>query len=80
VAPVARYLASLPQRYNETEVHDRILAMARSLFDIVVDGMKTARQIFTPEQIAEFPPFLRASFDIKRLMAARPTPGFDVDY
>jgi len=80
VTPVARYLASLPVRYNETEVHNRILAMAGALFDIVVDGMRTARGIFTPEQIAEFPPFLRASFDIKRLMSARPTAGFDVDY
>jgi hypothetical protein len=36
--------------------------------------------IFTPEQINEFPPLLRASFDIRRLMAAKPTAGFPVDY
>jgi hypothetical protein len=39
--------------------------------------MREARSIFTPDQIDEFPPFLRASFDIQRLMSARPTAGFD---
>jgi len=77
VAPAAEWLASLPTSYNETEVLSRVLVMMNQLFDVVVDGMRQAREIFTPEQIGEFPPLLRASFDIKRLMAARPTAGFD---
>jgi hypothetical protein len=77
VTPAAEWLASLPTNYNETEVLSRVLVMMNQLFDVVVDGMRQAREIFTPEQINEFPPFLRASFDIKRLMAARPTAGFD---
>ena len=51
--------------------------MSNSLFDIVLDGMREARSIFMPEQINEFPPLLRSSFDIERLKAARPTAGFD---
>jgi len=58
-------------------VLSRVLVMMNQLFDVVVDGMKQAREIFTPDQINEFPPLLRASFDIKRLQAARPTAGFD---
>ena len=80
VAPVATYLAQLPTNYNEPEALKRVLEMSAKLFDVVVDGMKQARIIFTPEQINEFPPLLRASFDIRRLMAAKPTAGFPVDY
>jgi len=77
VTPVAQYLASLPNSYNEAEVLKRVLAMENALFDIVLDGMREARSIFMPEQINEFPPLLRSSFDIERLKAARPTAGFD---
>lgn len=77
ITPAAEWLSGLPTNYNETEVLARVLVMMNQLFDVVVDGMRQAREIFTPEQINEFPPLLRASFDIKRLMAARPTAGFD---
>ena len=77
ITPAAEWLASLPNSYNETEVLSRVLVMLNQLFDVVVDGMRQAREIFTPEQINEFPPFLRASFDIRRLQSARPTAGFD---
>jgi hypothetical protein len=77
VTPVAQYLAAVPKEYSESEVLVRVLAMSNELFDVVVAGMREARAIFTAEQIDEFPPFLRASFDIQRLMSARPTAGFD---
>jgi hypothetical protein len=77
ITPVAQYLAGLPQRYSESEVLARVLSMMNELFDVVVAGMRDAQTIFTPEQVSEFPPFLRASFDIQRLMSARPTAGFD---
>jgi hypothetical protein len=80
VTPLAQYLAGLPNNYSESDVVARVLAMQIALFDIVLDGMREARRIFLPEQINEFPPFLRASFDIERLRAARPTAGFDPQY
>src|SRR5207244_1756890 len=78
--PMAQYLALLPRGYSETEVLAKVLEMEHRLFAVVVDGMREARMIFTPEQINEFPPLLRASFDIRRLMAAKPTAGFSPDY
>jgi len=80
VTPVATSLAALPSSYSESEVIQRIFEMQLRLFDIVVDGMREARNIFTPDQINEFPPFLRASFDINRLMSAKPTKGFNPDW
>jgi hypothetical protein len=79
VTPVAQYLAALPNNYSEADVIDRVFQLQLRLFNIVVDGMRDAREIFTPEQINEFPPFLRASFDINRLLSAKPTKGFNPD-
>jgi hypothetical protein len=80
VTPVAQYLAGLPAQYSEAEVLSRVLVMLNRLFDVMLDAMRDARSIFTPEQIAEFPPLLRASFDINRLKTTRPTAGFDPNY
>jgi hypothetical protein len=77
VTPVAQYLAALPAAYSEQEVLSRVLVMMNQLFDVVVEGMRVAREVFTADQISEFPPLLRSSFDIQRLLSARPTAGFD---
>jgi hypothetical protein len=37
-------------------------------------------KILTPEQIADFPPALRSSFDLESLRANRPTKGFFPNY
>ena len=57
-----------------------VLDVERRLFDAVIRGMRDARELFTPEQIDEFPPALRASFDIARLEAAKPIRGFEPNY
>jgi hypothetical protein len=77
---MAEWFAALPNNYDEGKGLERTLVMMNQLFDVVLDGMRSAREIFTPEQINEFPPFLRASFDINRLKAARPTAGFDPNW
>jgi len=38
--------------------------------------MVEVSKIFTPEQIADFPPALRSSFDIESLRVQRPKRGF----
>ena len=73
VAPLARYLADLPNSYDRTDVGRRLFEVQQRLFATVIDGMTQAREIFTAEQINEFPPFLRASFDIRRLRSSRQT-------
>ncbi len=80
VTPLAHYLADLPADFDRRDVARRLLDVQNALFATVVAGMRQARAIFTPEQINEFPPLLRASFDIQRLMSTRPTAGFEVVY
>jgi hypothetical protein len=81
VAPLARRLVSGElDRVGTGRIVAEVLEVERRLFDAVVRGMRDARELFTPEQIAEFPPALRASFDIRRLESQRPVRGFEPNY
>jgi hypothetical protein len=80
VTPLAQYLVALPADYNEDEVVRRVLTARQALFDVMVDGMRQAGTIFTPEQIEEFPPDLRIAFNPARLRAVRPITGFNPNY
>jgi hypothetical protein len=80
LTPLAQYLVALPATFNEEDVAGRVLVGRQALFDAIVDGMRQAATIFTPEQIEEFPPALRVSFNIHRLLAARPVAGFNPNY
>jgi hypothetical protein len=46
----------------------------------MIDAMQEASKILTPEQIADFPPALRSSFDIESLKVQRPQKGFPPAY
>ena len=81
VTPLARGLVGGEfDRVGTSRVVAAVLEVEQRLFDAVVRGMREARTLFTPEQIDEFPPALRASFDIARLQAARPVRGFEPNY
>ena len=75
-APVVAYLANLPNSYNEEEVVAMVRDARMRAFDRIVDSMIEASKILTPEQIADFPPALRSSFDIEALKQQRPVKGF----
>jgi hypothetical protein len=49
-------------------------------FDVMVEAMTELSKIFTPEQIADFPPALRSFFDLQQLKINRPVPGFFPGY
>jgi hypothetical protein len=81
VTPLARGLLSGEfDGVGTGRVVAAVLAVEQRLFDAVVRGMREARSLFTPEQIDEFPPALRASFNLSRLMAAKPVRGFEPNY
>jgi hypothetical protein len=75
-APVVAYLAPLPNGYNLDEAVLRVGPARQAAFDAMIDAMTEVSKILTPEQIADFPPALRSSFDIESLKAQRPTKGF----
>jgi len=75
-APVVAYMANLPNNYNEEEVVAMVRDARMKAFDRIIESMVEASKILTPEQIADFPPALRSSFDIESLKAQRPVKGF----
>lgn len=75
-APVVAYLAPLENNYNLDEAVERVRPARQAAFDVMIDAMSEVAKILTPEQIADFPPALRSSFDLESLKAQRPTRGF----
>lgn len=79
-APVVTYLSSLPDSYNLDEAVEHIRPARMAAFDAMIAAMTEVAKILTPEQIADFPPALRSSFDLESLKALRPTKGFSPNY
>ncbi len=79
-APVVAYLAPLPNEYSLDEAVFRVGPARQAAFDAMIDAMQEASKILTPEQIADFPPALRSSFDIESLKVRRPQKGFPPAY
>jgi hypothetical protein len=80
LTPLSQDLVELPATFNKEDVVRRVLVGRQALFDVIVDGMRQAGTIFTPDQIEEFPPNLRVAFNLSRLLAARPVSGFNPNY
>jgi hypothetical protein len=75
-APTVKFMEALPDNYNLDEAVELVRPARMAAYDAMVDAMIEAKKILTPEQIEDFPPALRSSFDIESLKAQRPTKGF----
>ena len=75
-APTVKYMEALPSNYNLDEAVELVRPARMAAYDAMVDAMIEAKKILTPEQIDDFPPALRSSFDIESLKTRRPTKGF----
>ena len=75
-APTVKYMETLPASYNLDEAVSFVRPARMAAYDAMIDAMLDASKILTPEQIADFPPALRSSFDIESLKAQRPAKGF----
>jgi hypothetical protein len=79
-APIVAYIDGLPEVYDREAVVVRVRDGRIAAYDAMVDAMVELAKILTPEQIADFPPALRSSFDLESLRANRPTKGFFPNY
>jgi hypothetical protein len=75
-APTVKFLEAMPNNYNLDEAVELVRPARMAAYDAMVEAMVEVSKILTPEQIADFPPALRSSFDIESLKAQRPTKGF----
>jgi hypothetical protein len=75
-APTVKYIEAMPNNYNLDEAVELVRPARMAAYDAMIEAMIEVSKILTPEQIADFPPALRSSFDIESLKAQRPTKGF----
>jgi hypothetical protein len=75
-APTVKYMETLPANYNLDEAVELVRPARMAAYDAMLDAMVEAKKILTPEQIEDFPPALRSSFDIETLKTRRPAKGF----
>ena len=75
-APMVTYLTNMPDTYDLDEAVAYVRPARMAAFDAMIEAMEEVTKILTPEQIADFPPALRSSFDLESLKAQRPTKGF----
>jgi hypothetical protein len=70
--PVAKYLASLPDKYNLDEAYDRVsAAQNRSLDKMAVYG-PAAKHLLTDDQVRKLPPFIALFLDNRAIRQVRP--------
>ena len=79
-APIVAYIDSLPEVYDREAVVLRVRDGRMLAWDAMYEAMGEVSMILTPEQIEDFPPALRSSFDLESLKATRPTKGFFPNY
>ena len=70
-APVARYLAGLPERYDEGEAFDRFIFARRAQIGMISSLAPTIRGLLTPDQLRKLPQLTLNSLDPLYLASVR---------
>ena len=70
-APVARYLAALPQTYQADEAYDRFIRARRAQIDMLTAIVPLIRDLVTPEQRRKLPQLVVNYLDPRYLVSIR---------
>ena len=76
--PAARYLASLPEKYQLTEAYDRYLRARRTQFDLLTQTVEAVSELLTPAQKRKLPVQLSNFLDTRFLRLIRDGSGMYV--
>ncbi len=79
-AATGAYLTALPVTYDLEEAVRRTRVAMIAVYEYMIIAMREVSRILTPEQIAGFPPALRASFHEQTLREMGPSFGFTPRY
>ena len=77
-APVARYLAALPTRFDEGAAYDRYLQARHAQIDMLIRLVPTIRALLTDEQRRKLPPQIVNVLDPRYLVSVRNGTGLYV--
>src|SRR5262249_42498524 len=70
-APVARYFATLPAEYSESDAFERFLRARRAQIDMLAHYAPTVRELLTKEQLRKVPQLVLNSLDPLYLASVR---------
>ena len=70
-APVAKYLADLPDHYDQGTAYDRYLEARRASVDLLAKLVPYVQQLLTPEQRRKLPPFVASYLEPRYLASIR---------
>src|SRR5918992_5941918 len=74
-APVAKYLAELPDRYDEDEAYDRYIRARRATVDLLAKLGPQIKRLLTAEQRQKLPPFVASFLEPRYLASIRSGTG-----
>jgi hypothetical protein len=70
--PVAKYLASLPDKYDLDEAYDRVRAAENKMLDQMAVFGPAAKKLLSDEQIRKLPPYIALYLDNQAIRQVRP--------
>jgi hypothetical protein len=70
-APVAKYLAALPDNYNKDEAYARYQRAREASVDMLIKLVPTIRQLLTPAQLRKLPALTTSYLDTRYLASIR---------
>jgi Carboxypeptidase regulatory-like domain len=70
--PVAKYLATLPDKYDLDEAYDRVRSAQNLSLDQMAKYGPAAKALLTPEQIRKLPPYIALFLDNRAIRQVRP--------
>ena len=70
-APVAKYLANLPDHYDQGAAYDHYLEARHASVDLLAELAPHVKQLLTPEQQRKLPPFVASYLEPRYLASIR---------
>ena len=70
-APVAKYLAGLPDKYNKDEAYSRYQHARETSVDMLIKLVPDIKRVLTPEQRRKLPAFIASYLDTRYLASIR---------
>jgi uncharacterized membrane protein YgcG len=70
-SPVAKYLAELPERYDQGEAYERYTAARKGSVDMLIRLAPTIKSLLTAEQERKLPPLVASHLDTRYLAGIR---------
>ena len=74
-SPVAKYLADLPNRYDEDEAYEHYIGARRATVDLLAKLAPQIKGLLTPEQRRKLPPFVASYLEPRYLASIRSGTG-----